>query len=106
SLRRRRPIEADRVVSRRSSCPGSRLRRGFDPAERDAFAPTASMGRLLAGDGSVGSTANGRFLASGAAALARGNGLAERPEDLGRLSADLSGQRVAASPALVRAQRD
>jgi hypothetical protein len=46
------------------------------------------------------------LIATGAAALARGNGLAERPEDLGRLPADPSGQRVAASPGQVRAQRD
>src|SRR5271168_1832278 len=64
------------------------------------------MGRLLVGDGSVGSAAIGRVLGKGSAALARGHELAQRVEDAGELSADLAGQRVATASAMVRAERD
>jgi hypothetical protein len=41
------------------------------------------MGRMLAGDAALGPAPPGRFLASAPAALARGHGLAERPQSPG-----------------------
>ena len=82
------------------------MRRGFDPGERHAIAPPAPMGRMLAADAALGPAPPRRFLASAPAALARGHGLAERPQNPGRLSADRSWQRMAVAPPLVRAERE
>jgi hypothetical protein len=46
SVQQTRANDADRVVSRRSYRPGSRLRRGFDPTVRDAVASPRQRGRL------------------------------------------------------------
>ena len=46
------------------------------------------------------------FLAPGASALAGGHELAERAEDIGELSTDFPGQRVAVASGVVRAKRD
>src|ERR1700685_1467739 len=78
----------------RSCCAGSGLRCGVDPVERHAVASASSMGCLLDGPACVGSVAVGRVLVGGASALARGNELAEHPEDLGQLPADFAGQRM------------
>ena len=102
---RRRGCEAGGAVPGGPRGPGTGLRGGADRARWSAAAPGAAVGGVLAGARAVGAPGAGPVLASAAAAEPPGHALAGRAEDAGVLPADRPGQRVAAAPALVRAQR-
>ena len=99
-------VRIDGAVRRRRRGAGAGLRGGADPGQGAEFTPTAAVGRVLAGADVVGSAGAGSILAYPAAVEPSGHTLAGRVEDVGVLSADRSGQRMAVASALVRSQRD
>ena len=85
--------------------PEHRGLRRAGTARGHATTPAAAMGRVLARLPAVRATGARRVLGGAAARFARRDLLAARAADAGVLPADRSGQRVAAAPAVVRAQR-
>ena len=68
--------------------------------------PSAPMGRLLAGQCALPEAGVGRLLDCAAAAQPQGHTVGSGAPNLGELSIDRSGQRMAFAPAVVRQERD
>ena len=98
-------VAADGAVSQRSRRPGAGLRGSEDQRLGGVAARSAPVGCVLAGSELVGSPGPGPLLGRATAAEPAGHAVVGHPEDTGLLPADRPGQRVAPSPALVRAPR-
>ena len=107
-LRRGQPaLPAACPVSGRTGAarPRQGVRRS-GPARGDAAGAAKTVGRVLARLPALRAARARSVLVAATAELARGHPLAPCAADAGLLPADRSGQRVAAAPAVVRAQRD
>ena len=103
--RRRHGTGVDGAVRGGPGGAGTGLPGGAGQGEGPEPAPAAAMGGVLAGADAVGASGAGPVLGTAVAAEPAGHALAGHAEDAGVLPVDRSGQRVAAAPALVPAQR-